>query len=53
MTQDEFFTWAEAQDERYVFDRAQPVVMTGGSINHNQIGLNAHVAMRHRTPAGP
>lgn len=58
MTQDEFFTWADAQEGRYEFDGFQPVAMTGGSIDHNQIGLNAHVALRSRLrepcrPLGP
>ena len=58
MTQDEFFAWAEAQEGRYEFDGFQPIAMTGGSIDHNQIGLNAHVALRSRLrepcrPLGP
>ena len=58
MTQDEFFVWAEAQEGRYEFDGLHPVAMTGGSIDHNQITLNAHVALRSRLrgscrPLGP
>ena len=36
MTRDQFFNWAEAQEERYEFDGFQPVAMTGGSLNHSQ-----------------
>ena len=48
MTRDQFFDWAEAQGGRYEFDGFQPVAMTGGNLNHNQIALNIHVALRGR-----
>jgi Uma2 family endonuclease len=48
MTREQFFDWAEAQDARYEFDGFQPVAMTGGNINHNQIAFNIHVALRSR-----
>ena len=58
LTREQFFDWAEAQDGRYEFDGFQPVAMTGGSVNHNQIALNIHVALRQRLsgscrPLGP
>src|SRR5580698_4320299 len=46
MTRDQFFDWASAQGGRYEFDGFQPVAMTGGNLNHNQIALNMHVALR-------
>jgi hypothetical protein len=30
MTREQFFPWAQAQDERYEFDGFRPVAMTGG-----------------------
>ena len=48
MTRDEFFDWAQARDERYEFDGFQPVAMTGGSMNHNQITNNIQSALRTR-----
>jgi Uma2 family endonuclease len=48
MTRDQFFDWAEAQGGRYEFDGFQPVAMTGGNLNHNQIAFNIHVALRGR-----
>ena len=45
MTQDEFFDWAEAQDERYEFDGFQPVAMTGGTANHSRIIRNLLVTL--------
>ena len=48
MTRDQFFDWAEAQDARYEFDGFQPVAMTGGNLNHNDIALNLHHALRTR-----
>jgi Uma2 family endonuclease len=48
MTRDQFFVWAEAQGGRYEFDGFQPVAMTGGNLNHNQIAINILVALRGR-----
>jgi Uma2 family endonuclease len=48
MTRDQFFDWAEAQGGRYEFDGFQPVAMTGGNLNHNQIAINILVALRRR-----
>ena len=45
MTRDEFFDWAEVQDERYEFDGFQPVAMTGGTVNHSRIIRNLQVAL--------
>jgi len=59
MTQAEFFDWAQRQDVRYEFDGFQPVAMTGGSIDHNQITGNIQFALRKRLsgtgcrPLGP
>ena len=48
MTREEFFAWAAAQDSRYEFDGQQPVAMTGGTLNHDQIGQNVIAALRAR-----
>jgi Uma2 family endonuclease len=59
MTREEFFDWAQAQDERYEFDGFQPVAMTGGNINHSRITINILAALRRRLrgkacePLGP
>ena len=37
MSQEDFFDWAEAQDERYEFDGEQPVLMAGGSVGHSRL----------------
>jgi Uma2 family endonuclease len=58
-TQEEFFTWAGAQEARYEFDGFEPVAMTGGTVNHNIITQNIHAALRIRLrgsacrPLGP
>ena len=48
MTRDQFLNWAEAQGGRHEFDGFQPVAMTGGNLNHNQIAINILVALRGR-----
>jgi len=48
MTREQFFRWAQAQDERYEFDGFQPVAMTGGNLRLNIIHLNIHTALRQR-----
>jgi Uma2 family endonuclease len=52
MTREQFFDWADAQDARYEFDGFQPVAMTGGNLNHNQIALNIHASLRGRLRDG-
>ena len=46
MTHDQFFDGAQAQGERYEFDGSQPVAMTSGNLNYNQIAINILVALR-------
>ena len=59
MTQAEFFDWAQRQDVRYEFDGFQPVAMTGGNVDHNQITMNILLALHPRLrgtscrPLGP
>ncbi len=53
MTQDEFFTWADAQEGRYEFDGIQPVAMTGGTNNHGRISRNTIVQLTLRLRGGP
>ncbi len=59
MTRAEFLDWAEIQRERYEFDGFEPVAMTGGTRDHDQICQNIYAALRSRlkgtgcTPLGP
>ena len=46
MTRDQFFPWAEAQNERYEFDGFAPVAMVGGTVNHSQNTQNIAFALR-------
>ena len=48
MTREEFFDWASAQDARYEFNGFEPVAMTGGTLNRNDIALNLYHALRIR-----
>jgi Uma2 family endonuclease len=57
-TQEQFFTWASAQEGRYEFDGFRPVAMTGGSVAHGVIMRNLHRALDGRLrgacqPLGP
>lgn len=47
-TQEQFFSWAEAQDARYEFDGFQPIAMTGGNVRHSAIGINVQTALRNK-----
>jgi Uma2 family endonuclease len=59
MTRDQFFAWAQADGGRWEFDGFEPAAMTGGTVNHSQIALNIHAALRSRlrdsgcSPLGP
>ena len=59
MTRGEFLDWAATQEVRYEFDGSRPVAMTGGTVNHSQIGGNIYFALRRRlegtgrVPMGP
>ena len=59
MTRQEFFHWAEAQDERHEFDGFQPVAMTGGSLGHSLLAGNVNRQLGNRLagsgcrPLGP
>ena len=46
MSREDFFVWAEAQNERFEFDGFAPVAMTGGNNRHSLISLNVHAALR-------
>ena len=48
MTQEQFFDWAEAQNERYEFDGFEPVAMVGGSINHSSLTGTLQAVLRAR-----
>jgi Uma2 family endonuclease len=47
-TEEQFLTWAEAQEGRYEFDGFQPVAITGGTARHSRITVNTHIALRSR-----
>ena len=51
--QEQFLSWAEAQEERYEFDGFQPVAMTGGNVGASAIGVNLLTALRTRLRGGP
>ena len=51
-TQEQFFSWAEAQDIRYEFDGFQPVAMTGGNVDHSRVMRNVNFALRNRLRGG-
>lgn len=53
MSRDEFFLWAEAQEERYEFDGFEPVAMTGGSLGHSAIAVNVISQLRNRLRGKP
>lgn len=59
MTREQFFAWAQADGGRWEFDGFEPVAMTGGTVNHSQIGQNVMTALRTRLtgtgcrPLGP
>ena len=46
MSRQQFFLWAEAQEERYEFDGFHPVAMTPGLLGHSQLirNLNQQLA---------
>jgi Uma2 family endonuclease len=58
-TQEEFFSWAEAQDTRYEFDGSEPVAMTGGNTARlrggpcEPLGPDAGVATVHKAVRYP
>jgi Uma2 family endonuclease len=52
-TQEQFFSWAEAQETRYEFDGFQPVAMTGGNLNHSRVTRNLGAALHSRLRGGP
>lgn len=53
MTHEQFFQWAEAQDERYEFDGEQPVAMTGGTNDHSLVVVNIISELRNRLRGKP
>ena len=52
-TQEQFFSWTEAQDARFEFDGEQPVAMTGGNAGHALITRGLHRALDGRLRRGP
>lgn len=59
MTRQDFFNWAETQDQRYEFDGFQPVAMTGGTLGHSRLTRNVNRQLANRLagsgcqPLGP
>ncbi len=52
MTLPEFLAWEERQELRYEFDGERPVAMTGGTLNHDDIGANLRAALKSRLAGG-
>ena len=52
MTREEFFDWAQRQDQRYEFDGFQPVAMTGGNLGHSQVMRNVNRQLANRLEGG-
>jgi Uma2 family endonuclease len=48
MSLSEFLAWEERQEERWEFDGAQPVAMTGGTFAHETIGATLRAVLRER-----
>lgn len=48
MSREEFFEWAQAQNERYEFDGFRLVAMTGGPIIHSRLHRNLNSALDAR-----
>lgn len=48
MTQEEFFAWAETQDERYEFNDFQAIAMTGGDLRHSRLIRNINTQLANR-----
>jgi Uma2 family endonuclease len=53
MTRDEFLDWAATQEGRWEFGGAEPVKMTGETLNHSRTASNIIVALGSRLRAGP
>lgn len=61
MTREQFLDWVQTQEGRWEFDGFDPVPgfgtgptgMTGGTLDHDQIGQNVVVALRGRLARGP
>ena len=53
MTREQFFRWAEAQEEPYEFDGEQPVAMTGGTNGHGLIVANIVSELKNRLRGKP
>jgi Uma2 family endonuclease len=58
MSREDFFDWAEAQNDPYEFDGFQPVAMTGGTARHSVVQGNIAFELRSRLrgpcrPLGP
>ena len=51
-TQEQFFSWAEAQEGRFEFDGFRPVAMTGGTVGHSVVTRNLHRALDARLRTG-
>ncbi len=53
MSRQEFFEWAEAQDERYEFDGEQPVLMTGGQVGHGRLQIKLLIMLTTHLSGSP
>jgi Uma2 family endonuclease len=53
MSREEFFAWAESQEERFEFDGFQPVAMTGGNLRHSRLIRNINRQLGNRLSGTP
>ena len=53
LTLDAFLEWERSQELRHEFDGVQPIAMTGGSVEHGQIGTNIVLELGGRLRGSP
>lgn len=53
MSRDEFFAWAQRQEQRYEFDGFRPVAMVGGTLGHSALHINISYQLKSRLAGKP
>ena len=53
MTREEFFVWAEAQENPYEFDGFQPIAMTRSDLGHSRVIRNISRQLSNRLAGSP
>jgi len=51
-TEEQFFSWAEAREDRLEFDGLKPGAMTGGTVNHGRAMRSLHRILDTRLRGG-